>query len=350
MKDLIKYISCFFIGIIGLSLASCTNDEEGGSMEDELVEVSPVMPGYYPFLQPDKSVRSATPTDMMLAGKSPLLLEDGSTLRLLVYNKNSSNTYELLSDYSKAYVIRTVGGSSLLYPCEVDADGNPVSYDAAPLYMPAGTYYFRILSPAKPLNDKGFVNINNGEYLLATDDRYEQTQMKAHEIIKTLDATVQTLMLQPIINQTARIMFNIKTGEGVHSLEMLSEGIEISGIQPWDDNASFDWPNGGVIPVKIGDKSASVRIKEAVHNADNSLTAHTGVMPTDARSHSIAVLLNLRVNGNPTQYQMLLNDMLLEAGHSYNYVITVTINDGVTVLTWQNRTWTEEVEMTTTNS
>lgn len=62
-------------------------------------------------------------------------------------------------------------------------------------------------------------------------------------------------------------------------------------------------------------------------------------------AHSISVLLNLKVNGNPTQYQMLLTGLYLTAGHSYNYTATVKISNGVTVLTWQNRSWTENVVM-----
>ena len=75
----------------------------------------------------------------------------------------------------------------------------------------------------------------------------------------------------PIINQTARMQFTVRAGEGVHTLEMLAEGIEISGIQqPLDNTTSFDWVNGDVLPVKVGDQSASVRITQATQNADNS--------------------------------------------------------------------------------
>ena len=99
--------------------------------------------------------------------------------------------------------------------------------------MKAGTYYFRILSPAKALNSKGFVNIGNGEYLLATDDRYTQTAMTAVTITKideggTLN-NVQTLYLPPSSTRQRGCSLLSGAGEGVHTLEMLAEGIEISG-------------------------------------------------------------------------------------------------------------------------
>lgn len=346
MKRMIVYKSCSYV-IMALLCTACAAGSPEEDMEDR-VRIDPVAGGYYPSISPSAQTRGATPDGETLKDRPIFLLEDGSTIRLVVYD----DAKNLLEEYSKAYLVRNAGtsGSSLLYPCEVDDNGAVISSSSTPLYMKAGTYYFRILSPAKALNSKGFVNIGNGEYLLATDDRYTQTAMTAVTITKideggTLN-NVQTLYLPPIINQTARMQFTVRAGEGGHTLEMLAEGIEISGIQqPLDNTTSFDWVNGDVLPVKVGDQSASVRITHATQNADNSLVAHTGVLPTDARSHSISVLLNLKVNGNPTQYQMLLTGLYLTAGHSYNYTATVKISNGVTVLTWQNRSWTENVVM-----
>lgn len=334
--------------ILALCCLACVPTSPEGEEPEELIRINPIAGGYYTTIFPSAQTRATTPDSETLKDKPIYLLEDGSTIRLVVYDADKS----LIEEYSKAYLVRNAGtsGSSLLYPCEVDADGVVISSSSTPLYMKAGTYYFRILSPAKELNSEGFVNVGNGEYLLATDDRYTQTAMTAVTITKVSEGgalnNVQTLYLPPIIHQTARMQFTIKAGEGVHSLEMLAEGIEISGIQqPLDNTTSFDWVNGEVLPVKVGDQSASVRITKSTKNADNSLMVHTGILPTDARSHSISVLLNLKVNGNPTQYQMLLTGLLLTAGHSYNYTATVNISNGVTVLTWQNRSWTENVVM-----
>lgn len=145
---------------------------------------------------------------------------------------------------------------------------------------------------------------------------------------------VQTLYLPPVISQTARMQFIVKAGEDVYSLEVLTEGIEISGIQQSLGNtASLGWVNGEVLPVKANDQNASVRIAQATQNADNNPMVHTGILPIDVRSHSIDMLLNLRVNGNPTQYQMLLTGSYLTAGHLHNYTAVVRINNGVAVLT-----------------
>lgn len=347
MKRMIVFKSWLYV-IMVLLCTACVPASPEEENTEELVQVNPIAGGYYASMLPSVRTRATAQDSETLQDRPIFLLEDGSTIRLVVYD----DAKNLLEEYSKAYLVRNAGtsGSSLLYPCEVDDNGAVISSSSTPLYMKAGTYYFRILSPAKALNSKGFVNIGNGEYLLATDDRYTQTAMTAVTITKideggTLN-NVQTLYLPPIINQTARMQFTVRAGEGVHTLEMLAEGIEISGIQqPLDNTTSFDWVNGDVLPVKVGDQSASVRITQATRNADNSLVAHTGVLPTDARSHSISVLLNLKVNGNPTQYQMLLTGLYLTAGHSYNYTATVKISNGVTVLTWQNRSWTENVVM-----
>lgn len=348
MKSRIRYyfsLGWFGAGMILLFVASC-NKEQTEEPQPGWVKVQPSVPGYY--MSVPTSVQTRQVDDKTLQNVPIQLLEDGSTVRLLVYKKNEGTTppeYTLQTEFSKTYAVRTVGGTTLLYPCTVNEAGEPdtSSSGEAPLYLPIGVYAFRALSPAKGLGADGTLTIGNGEYLLSTDERYAQTSMQDHSIQK--EATVQTVLLSPIINQTARLQFIIKEGTGVHSLELLPEGIEISGIQNPGGGLKFDLSAGDTLVMKKGDSQSSVRITKSVQQEDGAFLVETGVLPTDARSHSICVLLNLKVNGNPTQFQMLLNDMLLLAGHSYNYKATVTINAGVTVLTWQNRTWTEEVEI-----
>lgn len=334
-----------YVAMVLLCMSCATDSSEEEVNTEELVQVNPVANGYYTSIIPSTHSRAADSNTLKNVTIHPL--ENGSTIRLMVYDNNK----KFIAKYSRTYLVYNSGESesTLLSPCDVDDDGKVTSVTGTPLYMTPGTYYFRILSPAKALNSKNsFVNrVDNGEYLLATDDRYTQTAMMQAEIKKVKQQNnTQTLYLPPIINQTARMQFTIKSGEGVHSLDMLTEGIEISGIQrPEENTNNINWVNGGQLPVKVGDLQGLVRITEATRNADNSLMAHTGILPTDARSQSINILLNLKVNGNPTQYQMMLNKMLIEAGHSYNYTATVKISNGVTVLTWQNRSWTENVEM-----
>ena len=77
--------------------------------------------------------RGATPDGETLKDRPIFLLEDGSTIRLVVYD----DAKNLLEEYSKAYLVRNAGtsGSSLLYPCEVDDNGAVISSSSTPLYM-----------------------------------------------------------------------------------------------------------------------------------------------------------------------------------------------------------------------
>ena len=164
MKRMIVYKSCSYV-IMALLCTACAAGSPEEDTEDR-VRIDPVAGGYYPSISPSAQTRGATPDGETLKDRPIFLLEDGSTIRLVVYD----DAKNLLEEYSKAYLVRNAGtsGSSLLYPCEVDDNGAVISSSSTPLYMKAGTYYFRILSPAKALNSKGFVNIGNGEYLLAT--------------------------------------------------------------------------------------------------------------------------------------------------------------------------------------
>ena len=164
MKRMIVYKNCSYV-IMALLCTACAAGSPEEDMEDR-VRIDPVAGGYYPSISPSAQTRGATPDGETLKDRPIFLLEDGSTIRLVVYD----DAKNLLEEYSKAYLVRNAGtsGSSLLYPCEVDDNGAVISSSSTPLYMKAGTYYFRILSPAKALNSKGFVNIGNGEYLLAS--------------------------------------------------------------------------------------------------------------------------------------------------------------------------------------
>lgn len=347
MKKLL-YHSSVLLALAAIALASCEKEDSTGIPPEGTVLVQPVIAGCYDGLTSVKT-RGWNQDNTQLTPDKIHQLDDGSTLWLIVYQKNTATgIYEELPSYRTSYVVKKVTDNySALYPCTVDADGNYTAVGARPLYLSGGIYRFRALSPARGLTEDGKISVKNGQYLLATDDRYIQTSAtKEVEIQETSEAEVRVVELNPIINQTARMKFSIKQGDGVHNLEMLSSGIEISGIQneKINDNV-YNWALGDTLKIYLGDKNSWTTIQECKQESSGTLVAETGILPTDARSNSIIVLLNLKVNGVPTQYQMMLNDMLLQAGYSYNYVVTVTIRDGVTVITWQNRSWTEDVVM-----
>lgn len=262
----------------------------------------------------------------------------------------------------KAYVVRrTTAGYTTLYPCtskdSTDLSGTKWKVvddkDASdkPLYLKNGTYRFKTLSPALPLLEENLcILIDNGMYFYATDERYNQTCSENTQV--TVNQTgVEYLHIKPMLHQTARFHFTIQKGENVSTLEMLNAGIEISGIQlPYKNGRIYNWSSCDIadtLVMRRGDKRAWVRIegKECTTLPDGTIQAHTGVLPTNAQSNSIAIVLNMAVNGVPTQYETLLNMMILKHAYSYNLKMTISLQDGIVVTTWQNQSWTEELPL-----
>lgn len=152
MKRMIVFKSWLYV-IMVLLCTACVPASPEEENTEELVQVNPIAGGYYASMLPSVRTRATAQDSETLQDRPIFLLEDGSTIRLVVYD----DAKNLLEEYSKAYLVRNAGtsGSSLLYPCEVDDNGAVISSSSTPLYMKAGTYYFRILSPAKALKLKG---------------------------------------------------------------------------------------------------------------------------------------------------------------------------------------------------
>ena len=190
--------------------------------------------------------------------------------------------------------------------------------------------------------------VDNGMYLYSTDGRYKETCPLPMDI--TINETgVQYIRLNPIISQVARFTFEISKGEGVYELEPLEAGIEISGIQNTESGVVFNWCSEHIsdtLEMKYGDKRAMVTIpgSQISTDAEDVIRADIGVLPTYALQNSIAILLNLAVNGVPTQYMTLLSGMKLMHGHSYNIKWSISVKDGqISVMTWQNQSWTADL-------
>lgn len=78
---------------------------------------------------------------------------------------------------------------------------------------------------------------------------------------------------------------------------------------------------------------------------NKEVVIETAVLPTDATSSSIIVIFNMEVNGIPTQYEMMLNLKILRAAFSYHYKGKLTTTEGITAITWQNVSWSANVEI-----
>jgi hypothetical protein len=133
---------------------------------------------------------------------------------------------------------------------------------------------------------------------------------------------------------------------------MMGNGVEISGIQdPYMHNPGgddFNWSSmdtADTLVMRLGDKRAWVTLpgERFTTNADGDLVGEICILPTDARSNTVSILLNMAVNGVPTQYITTLNGMVFEHAKSYNMTFTVGLQNNIVVVNWQNVSWTDEI-------
>ena len=350
---------------IGLLTACSTTDEEPVPAPDGKVRVEFQLPGTYGVNvshAQSKAVDNLDPNWHDLPEANATLLPVGSTLWLSYAKQNDDDTYS--KPDLQGYVVGTnASGYNTLYPCTTTegADGkltlNPEAI-GAPLYLETGTYKFKMISPAYPIDKELKMQVDNGMYLYSTDGRYEETSSRAEEII--VNATgVQYIKLNPIISQVARFTFTIQKDEGVNRLEPLAAGIEISGLQnPYnhlneseegDDLLTYNWSSEDIadtLVMHMGDKRSWVTLpgEELQVDEDGTITGDIAVLPTLTMSTPISILINMAINGVPTQYMTLLNEQMLLHARSYNLKWKVSVTEGqISVVTWQNQSWVTDL-------
>ncbi len=297
----------------------------------------------------------------------PNNLPDGTTLWIFAEDVTTGGS-ELDQVEPKAYVVRDMSdGSQQLRPCEVDEKGNLVSETTTPFFLTIGhEYKFRAVSPARKFvkgaqdedgNDVYALHVDNKEYVLATDDRYEETAAETITI-EEQGEDVQIVEMNPIVNQTAQLEFTIvadKDNPDIHSITVLPQGIEIAGVQNQysrdGGGVAWNWSTGEPLVAYLGDDNAKVLVRKdsqygdalIQEHADGSLYIRCPILPTDAYSSSLIVMFNLQVNGSPTQFQMTLNRKVFEGACTYHYKGTVTVENGISVITWQYVNWSNEI-------
>lgn len=370
------------IWAIGLFLTGCSKgveESDNGTLPPpNTAEVCIEVPGLL-TASPSETGKSATradgefiPDSETLVGKPLLPLEEGATLWLLIdgtkdveTNPGEGTAYHTL----KSYVVRGRDAGQYLYPCTVDENGNVINESGTQLFIPFGSYTFRALSPARAFRDEqgnaildpNDVDVyrqlvSNGDYMISNDERYTQTAGKAIDI-KPSDQKVQLVKLNPLINQTAQLKFTISTEKSIE-LEVLPAGVEISGLQSVygredkDGNIRlWNWsPNiQDTLIAYPGRKDAQITLHmgnpQISYPDSHTVVIEAAILPTDATSSPLFIVLNMAVNDTPTQYQMTLNQKIFRSAYSYHYKGTISINDGITVLTWQNVSWDTEVEI-----
>ncbi len=350
------------IGMISVLLAACsTTDEEPVPAPDGKVRVEFQLPGTYGVNVSNAQSRA---DNLPEAGEdwhdlpktNATLLPVGSTLWLSYAKQNEDGTTYSEPDL-QGYVVGTnASGYNTLYPCTTTegADGkltlNPEAI-GAPLYLETGMYKFKMISPAYPIDKELKMQVDNGMYLYSTDGRYEETSALPYEIVVNTTG-VQYIKLNPIISQTARFTFTIEKGEGVNRLEPLAAGIEISGLQNpvmHDEQLTYNWSSENIadtLVMRLGDKRSWVTLpgEELQTDEDGTITGDIGVLPTLTMSTPISILINMAINGVPTQYMTLLNEQMLLHARSYNLKWEVSVTEGqISVVTWQNQSWVTDL-------
>lgn len=281
-----------------------------------------------------------------LEGKSISKLPVGSTI-WLNYSRKNGDVYE--KPEVKPYVIKSSNDYVGLYPCGMEEykDEQGVTWmrikeeeNGAPLYLNIGeTYNFKTLYPAHDIKkDDLKVDIYNGRWICTNDPRYTQTA----SLDITLNASNQKITyidLNPMINQTARLHFEIAKGDFVHTLEMMHNGIEIAGVQDKNTAYQLDWTLDKYVEViqleSIDDGKHWYKLQD--HEVkDDKIIADAYILPLDVRRTYIFILINMAVNGIPTQYVLTLNGIILEHSRSYNFDLKAGIDGNMTVVNWQN--------------
>ena len=348
------------IGILtGMLIACSTEEDTPVSVPDGKVQVEFQLPGTYGISISDaqsRAVDNLGPNDWhdLPQPAQEELLPIGSTLWLSYAKQNEDGTTYGTPNL-QGYVVRTTtGGYNTLYPCTTQEVNGKLEINAeeigAPLYLEAGTYKFKMISPAYPVSTDLKMTIDNGMYLYSTDGRYKETYSQPIPI-EVNTSGVQYVKLNPIISQVARFTFTIRKGTGVYTLEPLEAGIEISGLQnTYLHDTEYNWSSENIadtLVMRMGDKRSWVTLpgSELETDAEGTITGDIGVLPTLTMSTPVAVLINMAVNGVPTQYMTLVNETHLLHAHSYNFRWTVKVEEGqISVVTWQNQSWTTDIE------
>lgn len=339
-----------------LPLYSCSGQDEpdnggGQPVPEGMVEVCPVLPGMYRDIPRDPASTgraasryypSSDETNGKLTKDNEIRLPEGSTVWLIAKDEKKGSYVQ------KSYVVYNPEDdeqTSYLVPCSVNDEGEVTDMEGTPLYLKDGTTYkFYAISPARKLEineDRIEFKVKNGEAFYANDSRYKATIATEKTVTFQDSAEVQKVELNPMINQTALLKFQISKGIGVHDLDIQPSGIEVSGLQNDDDiywhmsQSVTDEP----IILQHGKKSGTYNNYDYTIDSEKRVNIEVPVLPMYSISKPVIVVFRLKINGVPTSYEMMLNEKDFKAGYSYGYRGTVNIEKGVTVITWQYISW-----------
>lgn len=331
--------------VISFLFCSCNSNTDVDKIpEDNLIQIQPVLSG---SLIAD-GFATGTRAENLPEDSVIVPLPEGTTLWIIADKLDGTN---VISTSKTAYVVKEVSegtGVTSLYPCEVDDDGKVVSVDGTPMFISEGTYTFWAVSPARNLGDDNSLSVKNGEELLATDNRYEETEPTTITVSANWtdeDSRIEVIKLNPLFNQTAQLKFTITSeAKWIHSLELLAAGVEYSGLQ---EEMKKNWSLTNHLQTDFGMKNGTYRETECVtgKNSDGThyLEVTTPILPVNAIATPVVVLFNVLINGVPSPFSIMLTEKDFKAGYSYHYKGQVKLQDGVAVIVWQFVEWGTDV-------
>ena len=342
-----------YLLLIAMMLVSCTDSFHEQDTAEEIpegcVRVNFTLSGSYGG--PLSDLSRSNPLDKY----SPVKIPDGTTLWIAVYKQSNVLEWDIIK--VKSFVVK----GNTLYPCKVDDDGNVTDENDVPLYLESGRYTFRAIGPARKLTDDKLTDdkhlyIENGQYVIANDER---TRFNNGPLVKgtagvkaELDNNenlVVEVQLNPLINQTAKLKFTIKAGDNVYKLGVQTTGVEIDGLQDNysisnDVKSPWNWTLGtDTLIAYRGNKNTKLTLTEPVEITNKKVVYETSILPTDAYSTPLIILFSMRVNGVPSQFQMMLSRKLFLTGYSYHYMGTINLKDGIAAMEWMNVGWETNV-------
>lgn len=329
---------------------SCTKDmDEVCDVPEGMVEICIEVPELYNDSRPGDATKADSG---FLEGKTLKKLPVGSTIWLSYSKKIGEDAYE--DAVVKPYIVKSTNDYVGLYPCGIKeyTDEKGVVWqqidtdiEDRPLYLEKdATYKFKTLYPAHDLRkDNLEISLYNGIWACTNDPRYTQTSSVEVTLTASIGRRITYVELHPMINQTARIHFEIAKGANVHTLEMMHNGIEISGVQDKNTQYSLDWTRDEyveVVKMESGDDGEHWYKLQEFEVRDDKIIGDAYILPLDVTKTYIFILINMAVNGIPTQYVLTLNGMILEHSRSYNFDLSAGMDGNLTVVNWQNTSLT----------
>lgn len=331
MKMKYTYLIPVLLGAV--SLWSCSGSDDVANASDELVPVTLQLPGIY------NGISSRAEKNSELTNTPIYNLDAGSTLWLFAKTGGTTTV--------QGYIVRnSSGGVKALYPCgktttdSIRIDTTKVSN--VPLYLTKrSTYTFSAMSPALPMTAANTFNIKNGQYVVATNNAWTQTEATT----LTVNGNEGVVVLNPMMQVGARMTFTIKKGTNISTVSVIQSGVEVDGLGQ-NTTAAANYSIGDNLEPLIGNSYNRFFVAPSKFSTTSSGEnyADCGILPVDCRSTTVYVILNLMVNDVPVQYTYAVKNRYFEAGHSYDYTITLSLKNNITVANWQENSWTYDVD------